>query len=67
MAIENKPRRRSARRGVGRFKIKQETIAGQHADLLRHIRAREGLSRVELARALNLAPSTVGIYVDYLV
>lgn len=67
MAIENKVRRRSPRRSVGRFKIKQETIAGQHADLLRHIRAREGLSRVELARALNLAPSTVGIYVDYLV
>jgi N-acetylglucosamine repressor len=66
MATENKPRRRTPRRGVGRFKIKQEMIAGQHADLLRHIRAREGLSRVELARTLNLAPSTVGIYVDYL-
>ena len=31
------------------------------------MRARDGLSRVELARSLNLAPSTVGIYVDHLV
>jgi N-acetylglucosamine repressor len=67
MPTENKPRRRPGRRSVGRFKIKQETIAGQQADLLRHIRAREGLSRVDLARTLNLAPSTVGIYVDHLV
>jgi predicted NBD/HSP70 family sugar kinase len=36
-------------------------------DLLRRVRAQEGLSRVELARDLNLAPSTVGIYVDHLI
>ncbi len=50
-----------------RFKIKRETIANQQADLLLRVRAREGLSRVDLARSLNLAPSTVGIYVDHLV
>ncbi len=36
-------------------------------DLLRRVRAQEGLSRIELARSLNLAPSTVGIYVDHLI
>ncbi len=50
-----------------RFKIKRDTIAHQQADLLLRVRAQEGLSRVELARTLNLAPSTVGIYVDHLV
>jgi glucokinase len=55
------------RAAVPRFKIKRETIAGQQADLLRRVRAQEGLSRVELARSLNLAPSTVGIYVEHLI
>ena len=50
-----------------RFKIKRDTIAVQQADLLLRVRAREGLSRVDLARTMNLAPSTVGIYVDHLV
>ncbi len=67
MPDESKIRRRTARGGAGRFKIKHETIAGQQAELLRQIRAREGLSRIDLARILNLAPSTVGIYVDHLV
>ncbi len=67
MAIEPKTRRRPPRGTPGRFKIKQETIAAQQADLLRRIRAQEGLSRIDLARRLNLAPSTVGIYVDHLV
>lgn len=56
-----------APRAVKRFKIKRETIAGQQADLLLRVRAQEGLSRIELARSLNLAPSTVGIYVNHLV
>jgi N-acetylglucosamine repressor len=56
-----------ARSGPRRFKIKHETIAHLEGDLLRRIRAQEGLSRVELARDLNLAPSTVGIYVDHLI
>ncbi|HEX3717129.1 MAG TPA: ROK family transcriptional regulator [Verrucomicrobiae bacterium] len=50
-----------------RFKIKQESIANIEGDLLRKVRAQEGLSRTELARSLNLAPSTVGIYVDHLI
>jgi N-acetylglucosamine repressor len=54
-------------RTARRFKIKRDTIAVQQADLLLRVRAREGLSRVELARVMNLAPSTVGIYVDHLV
>lgn len=60
-------RRQDGRNGSRRFKIKQETIAHLEGDLLRCIRASEGLSRVELARALNLAPSTIGIYVDHLI
>lgn len=56
-----------APRTAKRFKIKREAIASQQADLLLRVRAQEGLSRVELARSLNLAPSTVGIYVDHLV
>lgn len=54
-------------RPARRFKIKREAIANQQADLLLRVRAQEGLSRVDLARSLNLAPSTVGIYVDHLV
>ena len=66
MATEtNTPSERPKRQG--RFKIKHESIALQQADLLRRVRAREGMSRVELARGLNLAPSTVGIYVEHLV
>jgi glucokinase len=67
MPVESKLRRRAPRGSSGRFKIKQDTIASQQADLLRLVRAQEGLSRVELARSLNLAPSTVGIYVGHLV
>lgn len=66
MALVNKPRTERPRR-TGRFKIKHDSIALLQADLLRRVRAREGMSRVELARGLNLAPSTVGIYVDHLV
>jgi N-acetylglucosamine repressor len=66
MAGIEKPRLERGRR-PGRFKIKHDSIALQQADLLRRVRAREGMSRVELARGLNLAPSTVGIYVDHLV
>ena len=54
-------------RTARRFKIKRDAIAVQQADLLLRVRAGEGLSRVELARIMNLAPSTVGIYVDRLV
>lgn len=66
MPVGTKPQSR-APRTIRRFKIKRETIANQQADLLLRVRAQEGLSRVDLARALNLAASTVGIYVDHLV
>src|ERR1035438_6079478 len=66
MPVDSKMRSRAPRTGK-RFKIKLETIATQQADLLQRVRARDGLSRVQLARCLNLAPSTVGIYVDHLV
>ena len=66
MPVETKTQSRAPRAGK-RFKIKRETIANQQADLLQRVRARDGLSRVELARSLNLAPSTVGIYVEHLV
>jgi len=66
MPVESKTVGR-APRTAKRFKIKRETIACQQADLLLRVRARDGWSRVELARSLNLAPSTVGIYVDHLV
>jgi N-acetylglucosamine repressor len=67
MRSEPKMRRRAPRVGSGRFKIKHALIASQQADLLQLVRAHEGLSRIELARSLKLAPSTVGIYVDHLV
>ncbi len=67
MPAETKLRRRTPRGGAGRFKIKHNTIANQEADLLLRVRAQEGLSRIDLARSLKLAPSTVGIYVDHLV
>jgi N-acetylglucosamine repressor len=67
MRAEGKTRRRTARGGSRHFKIKHELIAGQEAELLQLIRAREGLSRIDLARTLRLAPSTIGIYVDHLV
>jgi N-acetylglucosamine repressor len=66
MRTDNRSRRRPGGVG-GRFKIKRELIASQQADLLRQVRAGDGVSRIELARRLNLAPSTVGIYVDHLV
>ncbi len=36
------------------------------SDILKRVRARDGISRVELARDLALAPSTAGIYVERL-
>jgi N-acetylglucosamine repressor len=36
------------------------------SDILKRVRSQEGISRVELARDLGLAPSTAGIYVERL-
>jgi predicted NBD/HSP70 family sugar kinase len=67
MAAKQDSTRNTARSTSRRFKIKQESIANIEGDLLRKVRAQEGLSRTELARSLGLAPSTVGIYVDHLI
>jgi predicted NBD/HSP70 family sugar kinase len=50
-----------------RIKSKHQHVASLEAELLRRVRAHGGLSRVQLARELKLAPSTAGIYVDRLV
>jgi predicted NBD/HSP70 family sugar kinase len=67
MSAKHDDTRSPARSISRRFKIKQESIAHIEGDLLRKVRAQEGLSRTELARSLGLAPSTVGIYVDHLI
>lgn len=48
-------------------KKKKKLIAQVESQLLRRVRARGGLSRVELAREMKLSPSTVGIYVNRLI
>ncbi|WDI41632.1 ROK family transcriptional regulator [Bremerella sp. P1] len=48
-------------------KTKQRAIAEAESELIRLVRQTESVSRVELARQLSLAPSTVGLYVDRLV
>ena len=47
-------------------RTKHQIVARVEAELLRRLRAHDGLSRVDLARELQLAPSTAGIYVDRL-
>ncbi len=49
------------------LKTKQDVVAEIEAELLRCVRADQTMSRVELARRLTLAPSTVSIYVDRLI
>lgn len=48
-------------------KIKQRAVAEMESQLVRHVRLSQSVSRVELARQLHLAPSTVGLYVDRLI
>lgn len=48
-------------------RTKQQSIASTQAELLKRLRSLRGVARVELARQLNLAPSTVGGYVDRLI
>ena len=49
------------------IKTKHQLVAGLEAQILKSVRAASGLSRVELSRELDLAPSTAGVYVDRLV
>lgn len=41
--------------------------SGLESDILKHVRACNGVSRIDLARALGLAPSTAGTYVERLI
>src|SRR5262245_41168163 len=63
----NKTKRPALRASSRKLKIKRRAIANLEAELLRRVRANEGLSRVELARQLHMAPSTAGAYVDRLI
>lgn len=49
------------------IKSKRSQVVSLEAAMVRCVRERGGCSRVDLARELNLAPSTAGIYVDRLV
>lgn len=46
---------------------KKQAVAAIEAELLKRVRARGQISRVELARDLKIVPSTAGIYVDRLI
>lgn len=46
---------------------KRRATAAIEAELLKRVRARGHISRVELARELGIVPSTAGIYVDRLI
>lgn len=48
-------------------KIKRELVAAVEADLLKRLRDQGPVSRIDLARQMRLAPSTVGIYVRRLI
>lgn len=49
------------------MRIGDESTRKLEASLIRHVRAHTGVTRVELARRMELSPSTVGQYVDRLV
>jgi glucokinase len=48
-------------------RIGEESARDLESSLVRQVRTLDGVSRVELARRLELAPSTVGNYVDRLI
>ena len=58
-----------ARKSSTRLAVRKKhtLVASVEAALLKRVRQHHGLSRVELARELHLAPSTAGIYVDRLI
>src|SRR5579859_6056192 len=49
------------------MKLTLAQIANLESEILKRVRARPGLSRVGLARKLQIAPSTVGSYVSRLI
>jgi N-acetylglucosamine repressor len=61
---ENGRRRPAVRRPT---RHKHLMVANLKADILLRVRARDDLSRVELASQMKLSPSTIGDYVDRLI
>ena len=49
------------------MKLSLDQLANIESEILKQVRARPGISRVALARRLQLAPSTVGNYVSRLI
>jgi N-acetylglucosamine repressor len=49
------------------MKTKQKAVAAMTSALIHRVRLTEGVSRIELAREMGLAPSTIGQYVDRLI
>ena len=52
---------------MSEIKTKQRAVAALESTLIQHLRLHEGTSRIELARMMDLAPSTIGLYVDRLI
>lgn len=52
---------------MSKLKTKRETTATIQSSLIGRLRLGQATSRVELARQLKLAPSTIGLYVDELI
>jgi N-acetylglucosamine repressor len=48
-------------------KTKQKAVAALESLLIQHLQLGDGVSRIELAREMDLAPSTIGLYVDRLI
>jgi N-acetylglucosamine repressor len=49
------------------MKMKPALATALESSLIQQVRLRDNVSRIELARAMEVAPSTVGIYVDRLI
>jgi hypothetical protein len=49
------------------MKPKKKAAAALKSALVAHVRFTDGVSRIDLARELSLAPSTIGLYVDRLI
>jgi hypothetical protein len=65
--VEKQPPTKIRKRKQRTTRHKHQFVANLEADILLRVRARQDLSRVELASQLRLAPSTVGAYVDRLI
>src|SRR5262245_33931944 len=52
---------------MSQINAKHRTAEAVETALIQRVRTTEGVSRIELARAMGLAPSTIGQYVDRLI